>query len=599
MNLYYAVTNYHLLCCILHAIKYHSKERNVLYLSCWHPDHEFLIKQLKKTNIFSRVELFQEVSFPSGNKKISNKQLEIDIKKIIDGIPKKFIEDVKRSDEINIAGDHYCASVYLEQKKIMYNYLEEACGVLSDEERLMKIIKNIDYSRYQIMKKLKLPGNHSFIKIRYGDLNNQLEGYHNDKDFHFSVPETLKLLSKAQIYEIVKVFSEEEFTIPKNSTLLLTFHYVNMNLLNLGEQRYLYSMLLDYFFKGENLIIKQHPSDVQPNYREWFPKAIILPRKMPSELLPFLSENKFSRALTSYSTSIFAMKSYCNDVISFGMYIERNFKMIHKYYFLFQLLKEYFNKDKTYQIFGIGLYESIVKNIFYQYDINQLEINFLNNISDILEKDTNKIIIVDDYILDDSVLKIMVPNNVVFYLNEEKSIPFLMKYSSNELENIISILLKKQVIDNSGYVYDALIDENIFYYCCNHEFIDIFSNLNMEKVLENCNMKINIEQNSAREILILQEKIRLLYKEKENLEINSMKEQVYLENFIEKERNHFKIETEELKLQLEQKNLKNNELTEEIRKYRKLYDEIVNSSSWKITGVYRKIGGIIKKIVRS
>ena len=585
MNLYYAVTNYHLLCCILHAIKYHAKEDNILYLSCWHPDNEILIKQLKKTNVFSRVELFQEVAFPSGNKKISNKQMEIDIKKIIECIPKKFIEDVSKSTEINIAGDHYCVSVYLEKNKIIYNYLEEACGVLSDEERLMKIIRNIDYSRYQIMKKLKLPGNHSFIKTRYGDLNHQLDGYSNNKDVHFSVPDILGTLSKKQLKDIVKVFSEEEFEIPKSSTLLLTFHYVNMNLLDLESQRYLYSILLDYFFKGNKVVIKQHPSDVQPDYHKWFPRALILPRKMPSELLPFLSENKFTRALTSYSTSIFSLKSYCNDVVSFGMYIEKQFKLIHKYYFILNMLKEISNKE-DYKIIGLGLDDSIVKNILKEYDINNLNINLVSNISDI-NKEKKKIIVIDEYELDESVLEIIDSNNVIFWINEVKFMEFSFKYLNNKFDNFSSILLIKEVIDSSKCVGSDLTDEIIPYYCCNAEFFSQFYRFKFEKKLENCNMNIKLELNEIKGILKFQEEIKQLYIDKNSLE-----------ETIEKTNNELNRKNEEFRINLEQSNLKINELIEENQKYKNLYDEVINSSSWKITSIYRKVGRIIKKIIR-
>ena len=108
MNLYYAVTNYHLLCCILHSLKYHQNEKNILYLSCWHPEHKLLLKSLKESRLFYRGELFEEVRFPSGNQKILATQIQKDIDIILKDIPKNFINDVKKSKEINIAGDHYC-----------------------------------------------------------------------------------------------------------------------------------------------------------------------------------------------------------------------------------------------------------------------------------------------------------------------------------------------------------------------------------------------------------------------------------------------------------------------------------------------------------
>lgn len=584
MNLYYAVTNYHLLCCILHAIKYHKDEKNILYLSNWHPDYEELLINLKKSKIFTKVELFLEVRFPSGNKKISKKQIDIDIKKILEDIPENFILDVEKSKEINIAGDHYCSSVYLISNKIQYNYIEEACGVLSDEERLMRIIRNIDYSRYQIMEKLKLPGNHSFIKNRYGDFNSQLEGYFNEKDVHFSVPELLKTLSKKQIYKIVEVFSDEKFELPKNATLLLTFHYVNMQILTMSEQRLLYTLLADYFSKG-NLVIKQHPSDVQPDYREWFDSAVILPRKMPSELLPVLSDDKFLRALTAYSTSIFAMKDFCGDVVSFNSSIEKTFKFINKYYFVFQILKDFDFKD--YNFWGIGLDDSIVKNVFYHYEITDIDVNYVNDLKSV-EKNGKKVIIVGDINIADFDLSLFNDDNIVIWMDSDKLKEFSIKNSKFSFLNFYNILLKKEIIDELQYYdYEFFKDELISFYSCNREFVAYLNSVNIQKTLNYSNFLVKVEVNNVREFLSLDDSIDKLYLERQNLlkKLDDTKRHLELEIMGLKEDNLFK----------------SNELVKyrsQSEHYKKLYDDIVNSSSWRITVIYRKVGGFLKKIVK-
>lgn len=581
MNLYYAVTNYHLLCCVLHALFYHKDDKNVLYLSCWHPEHETLIERIKKKDIFERVEIFKEVVFPSGNKKISDEQIEMDINKIIGNIPNDFINDVIKSKEINIAGDNYCASVYLQQRRIKYNYLEEACGVLSDEERLKKIIKKIDYSRYQILDKLELPGNHEYIEKRYGDLGSQLKGYSNEKDVHFSVIDILKTLSKKEIKKIVQIFSDEEVIVVDESMLLLTFHYINMNLLALDEQRYLYSILVDYFFKGKNLVIKQHPSDIQPDYCEWFSDSLILPREMPSELLPFLTENKFSRVLTSYSTSVFAMKSYCDDVISFGMYIEKNFRLIHEYYVVMNLLNFISNYD--YEIIGVGLDQEIVKNILYQYNFKNINVNFINNINDI-DKDKKSILIIDDYKLSNDELNNLINGNVVFFINEDNWIESVYNNPSKDLiNNSSSILLSKEIVDESKWNCDDNLYKFIVYYCDNDDLKHKIFNFSLEKTLKNCNITIKAESNILKTNMFLKEKISILSIKEKNKE---------------EETKELKNKIDDLNNKLNENSIKIDKLNNEIKYYENLYNEIINSSSWKITKLYRKIGGEIKKIMK-
>ena len=316
MNVYYAISSYHILCCILHCIKYNSKEKNVLYLSKWHNDCDSMIDSLISSGFFEKVSKYEEVIYPSSNKKITNKQIKKDIDYLVSNTPSDFIDDVNNAKNIYISGDSYSCSVYLIKKKIKYYYFEDACGVLSDEERNLRLIRDMEYSRYQIMKKLLLPGNHKYIINRYGDLSHQLSGYSNKKDIDFSVDSILGSLSFKKLIKIAQVFTSDKIMIPDNSTLLLTFHYVNLNILSMSEQRLLYGYLIDYFGGEHNILIKQHPSDIQPDYKKWFKKSYLLPRTLPSELLPYLSKNKISRVLTAYSTSIFSLKKYCKDIIS-------------------------------------------------------------------------------------------------------------------------------------------------------------------------------------------------------------------------------------------------------------------------------------------
>lgn len=589
MNLYYALTNYHLLCCILHVLKYHRNEDNVLYLSRWHPDCIEMIENLKKTNIFSRVEIFDEVDSPSGNKKVNSKQISYDINTIVSKIPSNFITDVNLSKEINIAGDHYCCSIYLVNKKINYNYFEDACGILSDENRLLRYLKNSDYSRYQIIKKLKLPGNHSYILKRFGNLSKQQEGYFNEKDIDFSIPVILNELSKDDVSKIINVFSNEKINVPDNSVLFLTFHYVTMQLLNLEEQKLLYLLLVDYFYHNKNLVIKPHPSDIQPDYGEWFPDSMILPRKMPSELLPILNSKKFFRALTAYSTSVTLLKNYCNDVISFSPNIEKNFYSINKYYFVLHILNNYLVSN--YEIFGLGMDDSIVNNLMYEYNISNFHINFIDKIDDI-QKNKKNIIIIDKFDdLESLFINKINENDIVFFLDFDR----LSKFFNNSLtcvNNLFSIFLSKTLIDeNKTYDKKMLDDEVIEVCCCDRQFIDYVSNQNILKELKYSNIVISMETNIVNELNGLYNKINLL--ENKNIQLHE-------------EINGLNKNYEILKYDLDICNNERleyinniNEVEKELEKYKSLYNAVLLSSSWKITKIYREVGGFIKKILKS
>ena len=582
MNLYYAITNYHLLCCVLHSLKYHRNETNVLYLSCWHPDYELLLHNLNNSNLFSDVKVFSEVVFPSGNKKISSNQIRKDINYLVKHIPADFISDVKKSNEIYIAGDDYCCSVYLIENKIHYNYIEEACGVLSDEQRLMNNIRKIDFSRFQIMKKLKLPGNHSFIVKRFGDLNHQLSGYFNEKDIHFSVDECLKELSSGQISKIVNVFSDEKFKVPNCATLLLTFHYVNMNLLSMSEQRLLYYFLIDYFCNDENLVIKQHPSDFQPNYHEWFPNALILPRRLPSELLPFLSASKYSKIVTAYSTSIFSMQSYCSRIISFNSTIEQSFKKMHKYYFLVCILKKL--KLRNYEIFCLGMNESIIKNFLEQFKIPNLEISFLDTIDDLKLKH-NKIVIIDEFKNFD--YSIISDNDIFISLDSENDYNNICCYEQWMEEYFSFAFLKKDFLDETKYCnFEYIEPEMLMFYCTNKAILAKIKSIKIVKELKNMNIKV---------------KLIFDYFDMYICQVRNFKKLVINYNFINKNIVDIQKMNDNLNqtvLDLNDKyNCLSNSSKEMIDYYKKLYNDVVNSSSWRLTKIYRKFGYVVKKIL--
>lgn len=571
-NVYYAITNYHILCCVLHSIKYHNEENNILYISSWHHDCMELCNNLRKLSFFSEVKIFEEVPFPSGNNKITLAQIKNDIENIINHIPKDFIKDINSAKNIYISGDDYCCSVYLVKNNIYYNYIEEACGLLSDEERLMRNVRKIDYSRYQIMKYLKLPGNNKFVINRYGDLDCQLENYYNEKDIHFSVNTILSSLTEKQLYEVVSVFTNERFSVPDNSILLLTFHYANMNILSLDEQRQLYSYLIDYFGYNKKIVIKQHPSDVQPNYKEWFPDALILPRKLPSELLPFLSKTKYYRILTTYSTSVFSMKKYCKDIISFDNNIHESFTCMDRYYFILNLIKKVITEE--YDLFFVNCNNSIISNFLKSNSISCRKIHYCDKVDNVFNCD-KKIIVLSQ--LNSIDFRILAKDDIVFFADGCK-----FKY-----DGIVPAFLVKTVKNDFGFNCISNLIEIFNFYSKNNVLLDILRNQKLRKNNVNCNYDI--------ELLFDYSDAANLY----NVEFNKVL-RLSKNKLIDNKSKFDKAvsDAEQYKKKMECVLLDYNSVLEEANIYKNKYNSIINSSSWRLTSLYRKIGYFIKKIIR-
>ena len=64
MDLYYAMTNYHILCCILHKLVFGKDKKAILWISSYLLDNQpGAVSALKESAIFDDVLVFNEVNF--------------------------------------------------------------------------------------------------------------------------------------------------------------------------------------------------------------------------------------------------------------------------------------------------------------------------------------------------------------------------------------------------------------------------------------------------------------------------------------------------------------------------------------------------------
>ena len=246
MILYYGITTYHFLCFALHKLIYHKNDEAVLFIPERINDATILKRNFEKAGIFNEIFLYKEIFF--SNKSFTEDILNDSIKKSI-LLVEKYPYDFSSFSEINIAQDYFSLGIYLNIKKIKYNYFEDACGRLSTDDDLCEHIKIISKVRWHLIKKYRLLGNNKNVNNRYGDLSRQKEGYFNSKDVNFSVKKILNNMKYNDIINIAKLFCDKEISIDNNlnDTLLLSQHYINIGVLNYSEQEKLYKLVLDYF----------------------------------------------------------------------------------------------------------------------------------------------------------------------------------------------------------------------------------------------------------------------------------------------------------------------------------------------------------------
>lgn len=607
MVLYYAMTNYHILNCILHKLKYNKNKKAVLYLSEWHSEHSKLIRQIKETGFFDKVLVFHEVLFPKTTTELSKEKIKENIKKISNQIENNLHNKLSKFDEINICGDHYGFSVYINYKNIKYNYFEDGAGILSKKNILMNNIKKIDYSRYQILNYMNLPGESKNVIHRFGDLQSQLNNYQNKKDIDFSVKAELKKINKKDIEKIIHIFLENNQKIEcfDNYNILLTFHYNNLGIFDMEEQRQFYNFLIDYYNNDYNIVIKPHPSDVQPNYKEWFPNFKVMPRNLPSELLPFFLKNKFHYAITGWSTSVNGLKDILDDTIKFEQDIDFKYMKFNQYYCIYQVIKNIFSE---YNIILINLNKEYINN-FSKSDNKYFNIDkkSLNDLKKEQNNDRKKLIIIDENTESpNNLLNIMNrlgENDAIIYTDSDNT-----DIDSIQNKDIISIEIKKKIINKENYYYQNILDfECIHFITKSNKIKDEIIKFNTKKVLPLSN--IQIELNNDKEIMIndyqlfLNNQIKKLQNENKNLKSVVLEKEKKINeqmiNYKDLLNNNKMLNNDYNKINQENQCLKKEQSNDKliIQELQNEIKSILNSNSWKMTKWYRTIGKKIKKII--
>lgn len=552
MILYHAITNYHILCCIIHKLEYNNDKDCILYISKYNKDKKSIEQKLKEHRFFKEVKILEEFPF-TVEKNIDNNI----INKICNYVEKNNLDNLKTYKEYYICGDHYSLGIYLAKNNIKYNYFEDACGVLSQKDLAANYTKKIRLWQYNITKKLRLFGESELVIKRYGDLSKQIDGYFNKKDVDFSIAKILQNMSKKQIKIIISVFQDgiiEDIKTEKID-LLLTQYFIGLGFMTYNEQKNLYTHLVDYFANNK-LIIKPHPSDVHGLYRKWFPNSVVLNRTLPSELLPYCFDAKIENGITASSTAILGMDNIKTHIY-FNNDIEKLYLNINKYYITLKILVKILNNDE--EIYLMGCYKDFFINLAKSKKIKLPEMIELEQILYGKKQDKRKIFIVDNLNLLSKTPRAdfskfqhkLEKDDIVIYINSNNKAYFYSENHFSKMKNIIPITINKKALRDD--VEERLLEEELLYfYSSNDSVREVITNMKETIELENTGIELEVNQ-------------------KERIEIKT------LEGILKA--------TEERLLEEIKKN----------KKLRKENEKLLNSTSWKMTKPFRKIKKAIKK----
>ncbi|MGN0460902.1 MAG: hypothetical protein ACI4HZ_00495 [Ruminococcus sp.] len=336
MILYYALTTYHIQCCVLHRLTKKPDKQAVLLLSDIHKNSVAFLSRYRESGIFDEVFLLEESKVNSAARQNESKHCTkgFILNSACRGIKKILPVDIEKMEEVYLCPDHFPFGWYVIKNNIKYHCFEEGCGVLSDNEFMLSNMSR-NKAQYRLMDVLGYFGNNDSAVEILADEQCQKEGYFNPKMTDFSVTRILKSMSKEQRNRVLSFFGVDgELGKSKDeNSLILTQHMANLGIMPLEEQHLLYSLFADYFLQGTHITVKPHPDDIAGLYREIFGEnATVLPFAMPSELLPYTLGCKLKTAIAANSTAVKSMDSYSERIICFDNRILTDFRYLNRYF---------------------------------------------------------------------------------------------------------------------------------------------------------------------------------------------------------------------------------------------------------------------------
>lgn len=409
--LYIATSNYNLLCCIIHKLKYNADKECDLILSVWRKDK---VKVLKEGGIFKDIYFSEDNHFRaltwSLDKRIehaSDKEKDY----LVEGFYDRFFEEIPVNlfDYKNILATNTIMpiTVLLQKLHLSYDCVEEAAGLYSNNELLMNNMRNFHpKSEVYALKKYKML-NMDYVKgKRFVNVSAQEPGYSKKNIVDFNVISELKKMDKEKRAKVLRVFSsvEAESGESKAACLMLTYPLSGRCGLTEREHIEVYSLLMDIFCKDMAVHFKPHPDD-KVDYDKYFGNEAdfrLINRQILSELLEFETKTNYQKAITTVSTSTNNLQN-CEKKIVFGKEFEESYKYLLLYYGCYLTIKELCQKE-NYIIYQQGVDEEIFRNIFHYSDALNENYSFADTYENIAKECSRKILLLNGNV-DYSVIK--------------------------------------------------------------------------------------------------------------------------------------------------------------------------------------------------
>lgn len=259
-------------------------------------------------------------------------------------------------------------------------------------------------------------------------------------------------------------------------------------------------MVVDYFAQGYNLVFKPHPDDLM-YYDVLFPESNVIKTKFPSELIPFVFNERPEAVMTITSTAINNLIDFFEKHIRFSMEFEKNFNMVHRYYCAIKKISELKGDCKIYQINSDRL---LLENITKYTDIKTN--HDIISVDDLSQISNKSIIIIDDYNINSSVsfedincfLEAIDEQSIVIFINSNKEYAFYNYPNKDVFGKLVAVEIKYKNLQKE----DEEVLEKIFIYSKRSEIRNMINQIEFKKILENANEELSVDTMSEDKLKI-------------------------------------------------------------------------------------------------
>ena len=251
MIIYYAMTKFHLIFSIVHKRKTYGDQDAVLFLYSGLQGVEEEYERILAAGFFREIDLVPEIELKRDwtplNDKSDESEIRENVRRLVRNVEEWLPIPLSGNNAIYLANDHWALGLYCIWKNIPYHYYEDGVGMLSKPEYSRELVYRMNRTHAIVASYMGAFGQNDLVVEKIGDLENQTEGFADEKAVHFSLKDELRQLSGEDMGRLLAIFDAPKLSEQEGVTLLLTEHFVNMWRLTIEGQRELYALLVDFF----------------------------------------------------------------------------------------------------------------------------------------------------------------------------------------------------------------------------------------------------------------------------------------------------------------------------------------------------------------